>query len=189
MPHNPCPRLDGGEPDIAHGKPRALPDLTSFPIRAQETNSQQRSEDDRQALRSSVAANDIQVALLNSSARLDMERVRRDFSMLGTKIIGRPLVYLGNVASTQKSRSVLVTCPRTMILLICPWLRRVSRFRRTDEGCSRIKPLDRRFHRSDQAKTTQGSCQEPAHGCVHHPGWDDMTACELPIIHVIVDAG
>ncbi|HEX9945069.1 MAG TPA: cysteine desulfurase [Thermoanaerobaculia bacterium] len=37
----------------------------------------------------------------------DLARVRADFPILGTKVHGRPLVYLDNAASTQKPRAVL----------------------------------------------------------------------------------
>jgi cysteine desulfurase/selenocysteine lyase len=39
----------------------------------------------------------------------DVERVRRDFPILGTRMHGRPLVYLDSAASTQKPRQVLDT--------------------------------------------------------------------------------
>jgi cysteine desulfurase/selenocysteine lyase len=37
----------------------------------------------------------------------DVERIRREFPILGHKIRGKPLVYLDNAATTQKPRSVL----------------------------------------------------------------------------------
>ncbi len=80
------------------------------------------------------------------------------------------------------ARTLARSLPMTLLVLLRTRLSLQSTRKRAGQQ-------DRRFHRSDQAKTAQGSCQEPAHGCIHHPGWDDMTACELPIIHVIADAG
>jgi cysteine desulfurase/selenocysteine lyase len=37
----------------------------------------------------------------------DVERIRRDFPILGQKIKGKPLVYLDNAATTQKPRAVI----------------------------------------------------------------------------------
>ncbi len=37
----------------------------------------------------------------------DVERIRRDFPILGQKVHGKPLVYLDNAATTQKPRRVL----------------------------------------------------------------------------------
>ena len=43
----------------------------------------------------------------NSTAALDVERVREDFPILRQLAYGRPLVYLDNAASAQKPRQVL----------------------------------------------------------------------------------
>ena len=43
----------------------------------------------------------------NSTAALDVERVRQDFPILRQMAYGRPLVYLDNAASAQKPRQVL----------------------------------------------------------------------------------
>jgi cysteine desulfurase/selenocysteine lyase len=40
-------------------------------------------------------------------AAFDVQRVRADFPILGTKVHGKPLVYLDNAASTQKPRAVI----------------------------------------------------------------------------------
>jgi cysteine desulfurase/selenocysteine lyase len=40
-------------------------------------------------------------------ARLDVERIRRDFPILSQKVWDKPLVYLDNAATTQKPRAVL----------------------------------------------------------------------------------
>jgi len=42
-----------------------------------------------------------------SSASFDVERVRRDFPILASKVHGHPLVYLDNAASAQKPRQVI----------------------------------------------------------------------------------
>ncbi len=38
---------------------------------------------------------------------IDVERIRRDFPILSTRVHGKPLVYLDNAASTQKPRAVI----------------------------------------------------------------------------------
>src|SRR4051812_6187797 len=38
---------------------------------------------------------------------LDIEKVRKDFPILHTKVFGHPLVYLDNAATTQKPEVVL----------------------------------------------------------------------------------
>lgn len=40
---------------------------------------------------------------------LDVERIRKDFPILQTKVYGKPLIYLDNAATTQKPVSVLQT--------------------------------------------------------------------------------
>jgi cysteine desulfurase/selenocysteine lyase len=44
-----------------------------------------------------------------SAARLDLERVRKDFPILGTRSHGRPLVFLDSAASAQKPQLVIDT--------------------------------------------------------------------------------
>ena len=44
---------------------------------------------------------------LAPAQQYDVQRVRRDFPILGQKIHGKPLVYLDNAATTQKPRQVL----------------------------------------------------------------------------------
>jgi cysteine desulfurase/selenocysteine lyase len=39
--------------------------------------------------------------------RFDLERVRAEFPILGTRVHGKPLVYLDNAATTQKPRAVI----------------------------------------------------------------------------------
>ena len=46
-------------------------------------------------------------AARREETRFDVERVRRDFPILGREVRGRPLVYLDNAATTQKPRAVL----------------------------------------------------------------------------------
>ena len=41
------------------------------------------------------------------SGRLDVERVRRDFPILGQSVHGKPLVFLDSAASAQKPAQVL----------------------------------------------------------------------------------
>ena len=41
----------------------------------------------------------------------DVDRVRRDFPILATKVYGRPLIYLDNAASAQKPQAVLDRIP------------------------------------------------------------------------------
>ncbi len=43
----------------------------------------------------------------NSGADFDVERIRKDFPILGREIYGKPLVYLDNGASAQKPRAVI----------------------------------------------------------------------------------
>lgn len=43
----------------------------------------------------------------SQDASFDVERVRKDFPILGTKVRGKPLVYLDNAATTQKPREVI----------------------------------------------------------------------------------
>ena len=44
---------------------------------------------------------------IKSSRKLDIEKVRKDFPILGTTVYGHPLVYLDNAATTQKPQVVL----------------------------------------------------------------------------------
>ena len=46
-------------------------------------------------------------AARREETRFDVERVRRDFPILGREVRGRPLVYLDNAATTEKPRAVL----------------------------------------------------------------------------------
>lgn len=48
---------------------------------------------------------ELQVA--GGRAAFDVERVRRDFPILGSEVRGQPLVYLDNAATTQKPRAVV----------------------------------------------------------------------------------
>jgi cysteine desulfurase/selenocysteine lyase len=45
--------------------------------------------------------------MIKDSNVLDVERVRKDFPILDTKVFGHPLVYLDNAATTQKPEAVL----------------------------------------------------------------------------------
>ena len=47
------------------------------------------------------------LASIKKQGALDVERIRRDFPILATRINGRPLVYLDNAATTQKPRAVI----------------------------------------------------------------------------------
>ena len=38
---------------------------------------------------------------------IDVERIRRDFPILGREVYGKPLVYLDNAATTQKPQCVI----------------------------------------------------------------------------------
>ncbi len=42
-----------------------------------------------------------------TDSALDIEKIRKDFPILQTKVYGRPLIYLDNAATTQKPRAVL----------------------------------------------------------------------------------
>ena len=42
-----------------------------------------------------------------ASTSFDVERIRRDFPILQTKVHGHPLVYLDNAATSQKPQSVI----------------------------------------------------------------------------------
>jgi cysteine desulfurase/selenocysteine lyase len=44
--------------------------------------------------------------------KLDLERIRADFPILGQRMHGRPLVYLDNAATSQKPRSVIESIAR-----------------------------------------------------------------------------
>ena len=44
---------------------------------------------------------------IKNSRKLDIEKVRKDFPILGTTVYGYPLVYLDNAATTQKPQMVL----------------------------------------------------------------------------------
>ncbi len=46
------------------------------------------------------------------AARFDVERVRRDFPILGTRVRGKPLVYLDNAATSQKPLAVIEATDR-----------------------------------------------------------------------------
>ena len=46
-------------------------------------------------------------ALAPERTALDLSRFREDFPILGTKVHGKPLVYLDNAATTQKPRAVI----------------------------------------------------------------------------------
>ena len=55
-------------------------------------------------------------AVRTSLDAYDVERIRRDFPILGERPYGKPLVYLDNAASAQKPKVVidrLVACVRT----------------------------------------------------------------------------
>jgi cysteine desulfurase/selenocysteine lyase len=47
-----------------------------------------------------------------SAPAYDVERIRRDFPILATRVRGKPLVYLDNAATTQKPRPVLEAVSR-----------------------------------------------------------------------------
>lgn len=49
---------------------------------------------------------------LSAAAALDVERVRRDFPILGERVNGKPLVYLDNAATSQKPRQVIEAISR-----------------------------------------------------------------------------
>ncbi|HRN56616.1 MAG TPA: aminotransferase class V-fold PLP-dependent enzyme, partial [Agriterribacter sp.] len=42
-----------------------------------------------------------------TDSMLDIEKIRRDFPILQTKVYGKPLIYLDNAATTQKPQPVL----------------------------------------------------------------------------------
>jgi cysteine desulfurase/selenocysteine lyase len=42
-----------------------------------------------------------------TDSALDIEKIRKDFPILQTKVYGKPLIYLDNAATTQKPRAVL----------------------------------------------------------------------------------
>lgn len=46
-------------------------------------------------------------ALADKSDMIDVERIRRDFPILGREVYGKPLVYLDNAATTQKPQCVI----------------------------------------------------------------------------------
>src|SRR4051794_27652903 len=46
---------------------------------------------------------------ISIAEKLDVERIRKDFPLLGQKVFGQPLVYLDNAATTQKPLLVLDT--------------------------------------------------------------------------------
>ena len=54
-----------------------------------------------------MALADIAAAGDNSTAVLDLEKVRRDFPILQETVYGKPLVYFDNAASVQKPRQVI----------------------------------------------------------------------------------
>jgi cysteine desulfurase / selenocysteine lyase len=56
---------------------------------------------------STVAATALRRAETTASTGYDVERVRRDFPILATRVHGRPLVYLDTAASAQKPRAVI----------------------------------------------------------------------------------
>src|SRR5207244_4130008 len=45
--------------------------------------------------------------LREAAAAYDVAAIRRDFPILGTKVYGKPLVYLDNAASSQKPLAVI----------------------------------------------------------------------------------
>ena len=52
------------------------------------------------------------MALLNTLLRFDLETLRAEFPILSTEVHGRPLAYLDNAATSQKSRAVLEALDR-----------------------------------------------------------------------------
>ncbi|SER32736.1 cysteine desulfurase / selenocysteine lyase [Nitrosomonas sp. Nm51] len=52
-------------------------------------------------------ANNNAIAVLETGAHFDMERIRADFPILNTKVEGKPLVYLDNAASSQMPQQVI----------------------------------------------------------------------------------
>jgi cysteine desulfurase/selenocysteine lyase len=52
------------------------------------------------------------VPVARSAPAYDVERIRRDFPILATRVRGKPLVYLDNAATTQKPRPVLEAVSR-----------------------------------------------------------------------------
>jgi cysteine desulfurase/selenocysteine lyase len=54
-----------------------------------------------------VAQRPATVAAAREGRRLDVERARGDFPILGQQVHGHPLVYLDNAATTQKPRAVI----------------------------------------------------------------------------------
>lgn len=49
----------------------------------------------------------VRVAVHAADRMIDVERIRRDFPILGRKVYDRPLVYLDNAATTQKPQCVI----------------------------------------------------------------------------------
>jgi cysteine desulfurase / selenocysteine lyase len=47
------------------------------------------------------------MSIIKEGRKLDVEKIRKDFPILGTTIFGQPLVYLDNAATTQKPNAVL----------------------------------------------------------------------------------
>ena len=43
----------------------------------------------------------------DKESMIDVERIRRDFPILGREVYGKPLVYLDNAATTQKPQCVI----------------------------------------------------------------------------------
>ena len=46
----------------------------------------------------------------------DVERIREDFPILGSRVYGRPLVYLDNAATAQKPQCVIDAVSRAFSL-------------------------------------------------------------------------
>ena len=47
------------------------------------------------------------ILTISNKRYLDIEKIRKDFPLLQTKVYGKPLVYLDNSATTQKPEVVL----------------------------------------------------------------------------------
>ena len=45
--------------------------------------------------------------MVNAQSKYDIQTIRKDFTILGTEVYGKPLVYLDNGATTQKPRQVV----------------------------------------------------------------------------------
>jgi selenocysteine lyase/cysteine desulfurase len=103
------------------------------------------------------------------AGKLDAERIRLDFPMLGSWIAGKPLVYLDNAASTQKPP---------------PVINRLCRF-----YTSELAKNDEEHALSQAATRNMGWARQKAAELLHAPSPEQVTFAQnaTEALHIIAD--